>query len=148
MARNGAESLCPTQRRSGKGFKLNSVIQKRFVMSFSNILLPRMVEIPQRLSPLITADHGSAISEELESTGLAEKIGPDARIVINAGSRGIAHYPEILATVVDAVKKAGDEPFLDRNSMRTHRDAVRRLGKPSSLTIDRDEKVQSRLQSR
>jgi len=81
-------------------------------MSFNNIFLPKMVEIRQRLLPPIVPDYVSAIREELESAGLAEKIRPGARITITAGSRGIAHCPEILATVVDTVKKAGGEPFL------------------------------------
>lgn len=34
------------------------------------------------------------------------------RIAITAGSRGVAYYPEILATVVDEVKRVGGIPFL------------------------------------
>jgi hypothetical protein len=57
-------------------------------------------------------DAVSAIREELRKKGLHEKVKPGMRIAITAGSRGIAQYPEILATVAEEVKKAGGKPFL------------------------------------
>jgi len=74
--------------------------------------IPRMIEIRQNLPAPRTDDYVSAIKEELKKAGVAEKIRPQAKIAITAGSRGIAHYPEILATVVDEVKRCGGEPFL------------------------------------
>ncbi|MCD6470419.1 DUF2088 domain-containing protein, partial [Candidatus Bathyarchaeota archaeon] len=76
------------------------------------LLLPRMVEVRQKFNAPQVADYVSAIREELERAGLKEKISPGARIAITAGSRGIAHYPEILATIVKFVKEAGGKPFL------------------------------------
>jgi len=76
------------------------------------LLLPRMVEVRQKFNAPQVADYVSAIREELERAGLKEKISPSTRIAITAGSRGIAHYPEILATIVKSVKEAGGKPFL------------------------------------
>jgi len=71
-----------------------------------------MVEVRQKLKSQRIDDHVAAIRRELKKKRLDEKIEKDWRIAITAGSRGIAHYPEILATVVDEVRKAGGEPFL------------------------------------
>ena len=75
-------------------------------------MFPRMVEIRQRFQAQRTEDYVSAIREEFRKKGLPDKVKPGMRIAITAGSRGIAHYPEILATVVEEVKKAGGKPFL------------------------------------
>ena len=48
----------------------------------------------------------------MNKANLQEMIKPGAQIAITAGSRGLAHYHEILATVVDEVKKVGGKPFL------------------------------------
>jgi len=73
--------------------------------------LPRMVEAEQRMAKQRLDDHVSAIRREL-SPKIRGRVKTGSRIAITAGSRGIAHYPEILATVVDEVRKAGGEPFL------------------------------------
>jgi len=71
-----------------------------------------MVEVRQKiLSPKIE-DYVLAIRDELRKKNLHNKIKLGWKIAITAGSRGIAHYPEILATVVDEVKRAGGKPFL------------------------------------
>ncbi|MEM2875466.1 MAG: lactate racemase domain-containing protein, partial [Candidatus Bathyarchaeia archaeon] len=73
---------------------------------------PRMVEVRQKIPSHKLEDFVSEIRKELRESGLSRKVRPGAKIAITAGSRGIAHYPEILATVVDEVKKCGGEPFL------------------------------------
>jgi len=73
---------------------------------------PRMVEVRQRFQAPKIEDHVSAIREELRKKGLYNKVKDGMRIAITAGSRGITHYAEILATVVEEVKKAGGSPFL------------------------------------
>ena len=81
-------------------------------MSFPKIELPRMVETRQKIRSPKLNDYAAEIRKELAKAKLAEKIKPGAEIAVTAGSRGIAHYPKILATVVDEVKKAGGKPFL------------------------------------
>ncbi|MEM2893918.1 MAG: lactate racemase domain-containing protein [Candidatus Bathyarchaeia archaeon] len=76
------------------------------------MMLPRMVEVQQRIEAPRIDDYVSAIKEELREKGVGEKVRPGSKIAITAGSRGIAHYPEILSTVVEEVRRAGGEPFL------------------------------------
>jgi len=71
-----------------------------------------MVEVRQRFHAPRVKDYVSVIRKELRKKGLQVKVKPGMSIAITAGSRGIAHYPEILATVVEEVKKAGGKPFL------------------------------------
>ena len=81
-------------------------------MSFPKIVLPRMVEVRQVIPSPKLEDFVSEIRKELRQAGLSSKIETGAKIAITAGSRGIAHIAEILATVVDEVRKAGGDPFL------------------------------------
>jgi len=81
-------------------------------MSFPKTELPKMVEIHQSIPSLKLDDFVSKIRKELKKAGLANKIKPGAEIAVTAGSRGVAHYPEILAIVVEEIKKAGGKPFL------------------------------------
>lgn len=76
------------------------------------MIFPRMVEVRQRIEAPRLGDPISAIRSELRNKGIRDKIRPGSRIAITAGSRGISHYAEILATVVEEVKRAGGEPFL------------------------------------
>ncbi len=75
-------------------------------------MFSRMIEVRQKIPSPKIEDHVSAISDELRKKNLQDKIKPSWKIAITAGSRGIVHYPEILATVVDEVKRAGGKPFL------------------------------------
>ena len=71
-----------------------------------------MVEVRQKIPSPKIEDYVSAIRDELRKKNLHNKIKLGWKIAITAGSRGIAHYSEILATVVDEVKRAGGKPFL------------------------------------
>lgn len=75
-------------------------------------LLPRMVRVRQKIHAPKIDDYISVLKAELERAGLRERIKPGAKIAITAGSRGIAHIAEILATIVGEVKAAGGEPFI------------------------------------
>ena len=81
-------------------------------MSFPKIVLPKMGEVRQVIPSPKLEDFVSEIREELRKARLRDKIEAKAKIAITAGSRGIAHVAEVLAAVVDEVKKAGGEPFL------------------------------------
>ena len=52
------------------------------------------------------------ILRQIERSGICKKIRPGAEVAITAGSRGIAHISEILATIVSCFKKAGAVPFI------------------------------------
>ncbi len=81
-------------------------------MSFPTITLPRMAEMSQKIPSPKLDDFVSEIRRELHKAGLKDRIKPGAKIAVTAGSRGVAQYAKILATVVDEVEKAGGEPFL------------------------------------
>ncbi len=75
-------------------------------------MFPRMVEVRQKIPSPKIEDYVSAIRDELRKKNLHNKIKLGWKIAITAGSRGIAHYSDILATVADEVKRAGGKPFL------------------------------------
>jgi len=74
--------------------------------------LPRMVEVRQKIPAPKIDDLVSATRLELKNAGLCEKVKPGMKIAITAGSRGIAHYCDAVATVVEEVKIAGGQPFV------------------------------------
>ncbi|MDH5532570.1 MAG: hypothetical protein OEX99_03795 [Candidatus Bathyarchaeota archaeon] len=69
------------------------------------MMFPRMIEVRQSFQAPRIEDYVSAIRDELRKKGLYNKVKAGMSIAITAGSRGIAHYPEILATVVEEVKR-------------------------------------------
>ncbi|MEM3716636.1 MAG: lactate racemase domain-containing protein [Candidatus Bathyarchaeia archaeon] len=78
----------------------------------SNLSIPKMVRVRQKIYAPKIDDYISALREELNKSGLRDKIKPGAKIAIAVGSRGIAHIAEIVASIVEEVKKAGGEPFI------------------------------------
>jgi len=81
-------------------------------LSLSTIEFPRMVEVRQRIPSPMLEDFVAEIRNELRRANLQEKIKPGSSIAVTAGSRGIAHYVKILATVVEEVKRVGGKPFI------------------------------------
>ena len=81
-------------------------------MSFPRIELPRMVEVRQRIESPRIEDFIGEIRRELRRINLPGRISRGDDVAITAGSRGIAHYREILLTVIDEVKRAGGNPYL------------------------------------
>jgi len=81
-------------------------------VSFPQIVLPRMVEVRQTVPAPKLEDFVSEIRKELGRAKLSERVRPGAKIAITAGSRGIAHIQQVLATVVDEVRAAWGDPFL------------------------------------
>ncbi|MCD6538004.1 hypothetical protein J7L18_05275 [Candidatus Bathyarchaeota archaeon] len=92
-------------------------------MSFPRIDLPRMVEVRQRIESPRIEDFIGEIRRELRRINLQGRISSGDDIAITAGSRGIAHYREILLTVIDEVKRAGGNPYLIP-AMRSHGEAT------------------------
>jgi len=90
----------------------NSLKKEVSAVSFPRFELPRMVEVRQKIHAPRLEDFIGEIRKELNRVNLSEKIKPGDEIAITAGSRGIAHYREILSTVIGEVKKAGGKPFL------------------------------------
>lgn len=82
------------------------------IMSDHRLTLPKMVRVKQKIYAPKLDDYASALRSELEKAGLRERVKAGDKIAITAGSRGIAHIAEVLAIIVDEVKKAGGEPFI------------------------------------
>jgi len=70
-------------------------------------MFPRMAEVRPKIPSAKIEDFIEAIRDELRKKNLHGKIKSGWRIAITAGSRGMAYCPEILAKVVEEVKKAG-----------------------------------------
>ncbi|MCX8170873.1 MAG: nickel-dependent lactate racemase [Candidatus Bathyarchaeota archaeon] len=81
-------------------------------MQYPGASIPKMIRVRQKIRAPKIDDYISALRRELNKAGLREKIKPGAKIAIAVGSRGISHIAEIVATVVDEVKRAGGEPFI------------------------------------
>jgi len=75
-------------------------------------LLPKMVEIVQRVSSERVDDPRSAVRTELDRIGLRRVVKPGSRIAVAVGSRGIASITECISTLVDALKECGASPFI------------------------------------
>jgi len=73
---------------------------------------PKMVKIRQIFEDAKLDNPIKFLQEELDRIGLEDKIVPDMRIAITAGSRGIDKYPLILSAIVEKVKAVGGEPFI------------------------------------
>lgn len=58
------------------------------------------------------ADLGAAVTGSLEAGGLGRRLEPGMVVAITAGSRGIAHLPEILRAAVLYCRSADCKPFL------------------------------------
>ncbi len=81
-------------------------------MSFPEIILPRMIRVQQQITSPQLDDFITTIHNEMDRSGITKRISPGSEIAITAGSRGVAHYAQILATIVSVVKQAGGEPFI------------------------------------
>jgi hypothetical protein len=71
-----------------------------------------MVEVQQEILAPKLEDFVQELRKELKRINISERIKPGDEIAITAGSRGIAHYAEILSNVVEEIKKVGGKPFL------------------------------------
>jgi hypothetical protein len=73
--------------------------------------LPTLAHVRQHFDTAAIADVAAAITQEIRRTA-QETIRPGMHIAITAGSRGIAHIPNILAAVAQEVHRLGGSPFI------------------------------------
>ena len=81
-------------------------------MRLGTALLPKIVEIIQRVSSERVDDPRSAVRTELDRIGLRRVVKPGSRIAVAVGSRGIASITECISTLVEALKECGASPFI------------------------------------
>lgn len=74
--------------------------------------LPPMIPVLQRVRSERVTDPEAAMWSALSELRLAEKVRPGMRIVITAGSRGIAGIPALLRTAVRHLKSLGAQPVI------------------------------------
>ncbi|MCD6290391.1 MAG: DUF2088 domain-containing protein [Anaerolineae bacterium] len=80
--------------------------------SFDHIQLPVMYPAWVRFPSPRVGDLNEAIREALHAGGILDDIQPGMRIAIAVGSRGIARLPEMIRTVVEAIRAVGADPFI------------------------------------
>src|SRR5579883_2102997 len=84
----------------------------RRTMSFMRRELPPLALVKQNLPDDRINDPRRETRERLLACGLREKVKPNARIAVTAGSRGMGGFVEIVSGIVDAVKACGGKPFI------------------------------------
>jgi len=74
--------------------------------------LPLLALVRQQFPARRVKDIKKEVMNQLDETGIFNRIHAGQKIGITAGSRGITNIVEILNTVVEAVKRAGAHPFI------------------------------------
>lgn len=75
-----------------------------------DVPLPRVIPVEQRFPRDEIADVERAVRESVSALPVADLAGK--RVAVTAGSRGIPHIVEVLATVFADLRQRGAEPFL------------------------------------
>lgn len=78
----------------------------------SDVKLPKMFRVKQLFDEEKLENPIAVTREQLEGSGLREKIKPGMRIGITGGSRGIDNMKDVLREVVRFIKDCGGDPFL------------------------------------
>jgi len=78
----------------------------------SRMSFPKMVKIRQKFKAPAIKDVKNEVSKEVAKSKLKKRIKRGDKVAITAGSRGISHIAEIIATVVKEVKDLGGDPFI------------------------------------
>lgn len=74
--------------------------------------IPMVIKAQQHYNQPEIINVKEEVEKQLVKFPLKERIKPGDKIAITAGSRGIANIVEIIAQVVEEVKKCGGEPFI------------------------------------
>ncbi len=79
---------------------------------FERGVLPRWVQVRQRLYAGEVADVAAAVAQAFSDPEVDQAVRPGSRVAIGAGSRGIDRYAEVIAAVVAEVRRRGGDPFI------------------------------------
>ncbi len=77
-----------------------------------DVPLPRFFRVRQLFDGRTVDDIPGELDRQLKQRDLYRRILPGQRVAITAGSRQIAHMPQILRAIADAVKSRGASPFV------------------------------------
>jgi hypothetical protein len=73
---------------------------------------PEMIEVRQSYPSAPPLDFSGLIERQFAQTGIAEKIKPGMKIAVGVGSRGISNLRQIVQATLQALIKAGAQPFV------------------------------------
>ena len=73
---------------------------------------PKMRLLRQSFKTEPSPDAGQSVAQELRRTGLLEPVKAGHRVLITAGSRGIACMTDVLKALIEAVRQKGGHPML------------------------------------
>jgi hypothetical protein len=74
--------------------------------------LPRLIPVHQRFAQIPSLDVRATIESQLDAKLGDGRVPRDARIAVAVGSRGIANLSEIVASVVEWLRRRGAKPFI------------------------------------
>ncbi len=74
--------------------------------------LPTIARVRRQYQQPVVADVRAATMAAIESSRLATRLAPGARVAITAGSRGISQIGAIVGAAATAVRRLGFEPFV------------------------------------
>ncbi|RWR27086.1 DUF2088 domain-containing protein [Sinirhodobacter populi] len=83
-----------------------------YMRLLDKVPLPRIALCRQSFPARRISDPAAAVTEAMAAAECTAKIRPGMKIAVTAGSRGIACYPELLATIVAEIRARGAEPFV------------------------------------
>lgn len=79
---------------------------------FGRVQFPEFAPVEQKLTTDAVSDVGAHVQAGLAALPLAATIRPGMRVVIGLGSRGIACIRDVVAPVVEEVRRLGAQPIL------------------------------------
>jgi hypothetical protein len=82
------------------------------VMPYPRCPVPPCARIRRQFATEHVANPRLEVRERLLGGGLRDKVFPEARIAITAGSRGIGGFIDLVAGIADAIKAVGGKPFV------------------------------------
>ncbi|MCS7459391.1 nickel-dependent lactate racemase [Paenibacillus doosanensis] len=76
------------------------------------IPIPQMVRIRQKFDDTKIDNLTEVLEQELQKPGTIDRIKPGQQVAVAVGSRGVANIALFTKVTIDAIKRAGGEPFI------------------------------------
>lgn len=77
-----------------------------------DIPIPQMVRIRQKFDGTKIDNLAEVLEQELQKPGAVDRIKPGQQVAVAVGSRGVANIALFTKVTIDAIKRAGGEPFI------------------------------------
>ena len=81
---------------------------------FNTTKIPQVVRVRQHFDETHILDEKlpEIVEQQLEASGIGQKLHPGMRVALTCGSRGIHGYAKMAKTIVDYLRAHGAEPFI------------------------------------